>query len=122
LGLQIPEEARVGAEFKPGGFDVETDKREGCSLRAGNEKWGWDNGELLVFDDCHVHEAWNFTPKVRVILLLDFSRPPEFLPPAHILEQREKEQAEDPFRVGSRGDVYLDSLTGQHGWDEVIEK
>ena len=122
LGLDIPEEGRVGKEFKPEPFQPELDERTGCFLRAGNEKWGWDNGELLVFDDTHVHEAWNLTGQERVILLLDFSRPPEFMPSAKVLADLERESAADPFRVGNRGDVYLESLTGAHGWEEVIKK
>lgn len=122
LGLQIPQGAGVGSEFKPIKWNPELGERKGCFLRAGDEKWGWDNGELLVFDDTHVHEAWNFTHQERVILLLDFSRPAEFMPPQHILDALEKESAADPFRVGNRGDVYLDALTNAHGWEEVIPK
>ena len=124
LGLQIPKGAGVGSEFKPTSWS-EADAlkpREGCFLRAGDEKWGWDDGELLVFDDTHVHEAWNFTQEERVILLLDFTRPPEFMPPTEMLDRLEAEAAKDPFRVGNRGDVYLESLTTSHGWEEIIPK
>lgn len=77
---------------------------------------------MLVFDDTHTHEAWNATNEERVILLLDFQRPPEFMPPQEALEELEKQSQADPMREGNRGDVYLDSLTTQNGWEEVLEK
>ncbi len=122
LGLQVPPGAEVPAEFSPVSWDWEKPERSGCFLRAGDEKWGWREGGLLVFDDTHVHEAWNFTQQERVILLLDFTRPPEFMPPKQLLDALEAEANKDPFKVGNRGDIYLDSLTSQHGWEEVIEK
>ncbi len=75
-----------------------------------------------MFDDTHLHEAWNFTKEERVILLLDFERPPDFMPPKALQEAMEKESAKDPFKLGNRGNVYLDALTSQHGWEEIIKK
>lgn len=121
LGLQVPPGAEVSAAFAPTAWES-GDERKGCHLRAGNKKWGWRNGGMLVFDDTHLHEAWNFTKEERVILLLDFERPTEFLPPKTLLDAIAAESAKDPFRVGSRGNVYLDALTSQHGWEEVIKK
>lgn len=41
------------------------------------------------------------------------------MPPEDVLRALEAKSKKDPFRVGNRGDVYLDSLTGDHGWEEV---
>jgi len=46
-----------------------------CALRVGLETRSWREGECLVFDDTVEHEAWNRSPKTRVVLLLDFLRP-----------------------------------------------
>jgi aspartate beta-hydroxylase len=48
---------------------------EGCWLRVGNETRGWEEGNLLVFDDSMEHEAKNPTDKLRIILLFDIWRP-----------------------------------------------
>jgi aspartyl/asparaginyl beta-hydroxylase (cupin superfamily) len=120
LGLQVPPGAEVGAKFAPTKWEGEA--RAGSFLRAGDEKWGWRNGEVLVFDDTHLHEAWNFTKQERVILLLDFERPPSFMPPQSLVDAMEKESSKDPFKVGNRGNEYLDALTSQNGWEEVLPK
>lgn len=107
LGLHIPPHAAVDEKFAPTEWDEQTSKHDGCYLRAGNERWGWRDGELLVFDDTHVHEAWNFSGQERVILLLDFTRPPSVMPPQEVLVALEEQSRKDPFRVGNRGDIYL---------------
>ncbi|QDQ27991.1 aspartyl/asparaginyl beta-hydroxylase domain-containing protein [Chitinimonas arctica] len=48
-----------------------------CGLRVGSEQRGWHEGHCLVFDDTVEHEAWNHGPGDRLVLLADFSRPPE---------------------------------------------
>ena len=119
LGLQVPQEHAVGEQFAPEPWHEELDERKGIRLRAGNQYWGWRDGGLLVFDDTHVHEAWNMTDKPRVILLLDFERPERFMPPKECIEQLLAQANKDPFKVGNLGDIYLDKLTGEHGWEET---
>ena len=49
---------------------------ENCgALRVGNEARPWVEGELLIFDDSMLHEAWNDTDEARVVLLFDIWRP-----------------------------------------------
>lgn len=122
LGLQVPKGCEVEAGFAPRRWQGDDAKREGCGLRAGDERWGWREGQWLVFDDSHLHEAWNMAREERVILLLDFERPPEFMPPKALLDAMEQESLKDPFRVGNRGNIYLDALTSQHGWEEIVKK
>jgi beta-hydroxylase len=38
----------------------------------------WSEGRSLFFDDSFVHEAWNRTDSIRVILFVDFERPLPF--------------------------------------------
>ncbi|MFM5929623.1 MAG: aspartyl/asparaginyl beta-hydroxylase domain-containing protein [Novosphingobium sp.] len=47
----------------------------GCSLRVGNDRREWVDGQALVFDDSIEHEAINSGPEVRVILLFEIWRP-----------------------------------------------
>jgi beta-hydroxylase len=35
----------------------------------------WEEGKSLVFDDSHLHEAWNDSDSYRVVLFVDLLRP-----------------------------------------------
>ena len=48
---------------------------EGCGLRVGGEDTTWREGEVLVFDDSFVHEVWNLSERVRIVLFLNFWHP-----------------------------------------------
>jgi aspartyl/asparaginyl beta-hydroxylase (cupin superfamily)/Tfp pilus assembly protein PilF len=49
---------------------------ENCgAIRVGNEAREWVEGELLIFDDSMLHEAWNDSDGERVVLLFDIWRP-----------------------------------------------
>jgi ornithine lipid ester-linked acyl 2-hydroxylase len=49
-----------------------------CGIKVGQDVRRWEEGKSLIFDDTHLHEAWNDTDEVRVVLFVDFVRP---LPP-----------------------------------------
>lgn len=40
----------------------------------------WQNGKSFVFDDFMIHEAWNFTCKNRLVLIIDFLKDESILP------------------------------------------
>jgi aspartyl/asparaginyl beta-hydroxylase (cupin superfamily) len=46
-----------------------------CRIRVGSDVRHWREGESLVFDDSHEHEAWNDSRERRVVLFADFARP-----------------------------------------------
>ena len=46
-----------------------------CGIRVGDDVRGWTEGESLVFDDTHVHVAWNDASTPRAVLFVDFIRP-----------------------------------------------
>jgi len=48
---------------------------EHCWIRVGKETRHWSPGEVLVFDDSHMHEVHNNTDQTRVVLFVDFIRP-----------------------------------------------
>ena len=52
--------------------------RQNCLIRVGNEFRHWEAGKSLLFDDSFVHEAWNRTNEIRVILFMDVVRPTKF--------------------------------------------
>ncbi|MEM9463468.1 MAG: aspartyl/asparaginyl beta-hydroxylase domain-containing protein [Myxococcota bacterium] len=56
IGLKVPDEALCG--FKVGGQTVH-----------------WKEGKSFMFDQCYMHEAWNESDGVRIVLLLDILRP-----------------------------------------------
>jgi ornithine lipid ester-linked acyl 2-hydroxylase len=49
-----------------------------CGIRVGGKLVHWSEGAGFFFDDTYRHEAWNRTPEVRVVLLLDVTRPMSF--------------------------------------------
>ena len=44
-------------------------------IRVGGEVAHWEEGKSLLFDDGYMHEAWNGTDSVRVVLFCDIIRP-----------------------------------------------
>jgi ornithine lipid ester-linked acyl 2-hydroxylase len=60
LGLKVPDPASASA------------------IKVGSKQASWQEGKSLIFDDTFVHEAWNSTPEIRVVLFVDFLRPLPF--------------------------------------------
>ncbi len=54
------------------------EKSELCAIRMENEIRNWEQGASLVFDDSYLHEAWNKSSEIRVVLFVDFIRPLPF--------------------------------------------
>ena len=46
-----------------------------CRIRVGSDVRSWEEGKSLIFDDSHLHEAWNDSDAYRVVLFVDFVRP-----------------------------------------------
>lgn len=47
----------------------------GCALKVCGEERSWHEGEVLLFDDSFIHEAWNSGPDPRAVLLWDIWHP-----------------------------------------------
>ena len=45
-----------------------------CGIRVGADTQHWREGESMVFDDTHDHEAWNRSDQLRAVLFVDFVR------------------------------------------------
>lgn len=48
---------------------------DNCALRVGDETRMWTMGELLIFDDTILHEAWNYSQHPRTVLIFDVWHP-----------------------------------------------
>lgn len=48
---------------------------DGCAFRVGDETRQWKEGELLIFDDTILHEAWNGSDRQRVVMIFDIWHP-----------------------------------------------
>ena len=48
---------------------------DGCGLRVGGQDVTWTEGEILVFDDSFVHEVWNHSDDVRIVLFFNAWHP-----------------------------------------------
>ena len=46
-----------------------------CRLVVGGEAHAWREGRCVTFDDTFLHEAWNRTAEVRVVMILDTWNP-----------------------------------------------
>lgn len=53
-----------------------------CGFKVSGTSVSWDN--IFAFSDAHLHEAWNDTDKVRIILMVDVLRE-ELLPEARTI-------------------------------------
>ena len=47
----------------------------GCSIRVAGDTRQWQEGRVLLFEDCFEHEVWNHGDRARAILILDFWHP-----------------------------------------------
>jgi beta-hydroxylase len=60
-----------------------------CRIRVGDEMLYWAEGEGVMFDFTHHHEAWNDSDSIRVLLMLEVLTPlPWYLRPTNALAQR----------------------------------
>lgn len=48
---------------------------DGCAFRVGDDTRPWIPGELFIFDDTILHEAWNRSDARRVVLIFDIWHP-----------------------------------------------
>ena len=49
--------------------------RERCRIRIADRLQHWEEGRVFIFDDTRMHEVWNMTEEVRVVLLFHVDRP-----------------------------------------------
>lgn len=54
---------------------VVPEPRERCWIEVGGQRYVWQEGKAVVFDDVYPHQVHNDTDGVRVVLFVDFERP-----------------------------------------------
>ena len=62
---------------------------EGCSIKIGETRVTWREGEVMVFDDSFEHEVWNNSTEDRMIFILDIFHP----------DLTESQKKEDLFKI-----------------------
>jgi beta-hydroxylase len=67
-----------------------------CMLQVEEEKHFWKEGELVVFDDSKLHEAWNNSDETRIVLMFDFAKPSAGYTAEEICKYK-IERIDDPF-------------------------
>lgn len=56
-----------------------------CKIEVGNEVRCWEENKCLIFDDGLLHQVWNNSEEIRVVIFIDFLRPLRF--PWHRINQ-----------------------------------
>jgi len=46
-----------------------------CGLEVNSEQRGWQNGKTVLFNDAHLHRAWNHSGHNRYVFVVDIIRP-----------------------------------------------
>lgn len=84
-----------------------------CRIRVGDNIAFWQEGKVLVFDDCYQHEVWNDTEGIRVMLLLDIIRPLPF--PLSVINQY-------LINFIANSSLVKNGIDNQSKWDLRLEK
>ena len=77
----LPPGGRLGAHRDPYAgslryhLGLSTPNSKECALIVDGETYSWHDGEAVVFDETYVHEAYNYTDAMRIILFCDIARP-----------------------------------------------
>ena len=48
---------------------------QNCKIEVGKEIRYWEENKCLIFDDGFIHQVWNDTDDIRVVIFVDFLRP-----------------------------------------------
>ncbi len=54
---------------------LKTPSEKGCYILLNDQKYSWNDGEGVLFDDTYVHEVFNDSKETRIILFCDIERP-----------------------------------------------
>lgn len=84
-----------------------------CRIRIDNNLAFWQEGKVLLFDDCYQHEVWNDTEGIRVVLFLDIIRPLPF--PLSVINQY-------LINFIANSSLVKNGIDNQSKWDLRLEK
>jgi beta-hydroxylase len=77
-GLHIKPHVGYSQDFLRYHLAILVSEPDKCGIRIGVRVEKWHEGKSLIFDDSCEHEAWNNSSKDKVLLMIDFDRPPEY--------------------------------------------
>lgn len=84
---------------------------EKCAIKIENDTHHWKEGELVIFDDSLMHEAWNNSDKIRAVLMFDFAKPGGYT--SEEVCRWKIENADDPFLL---------NIAPKEQWIEWLDK
>jgi ornithine lipid ester-linked acyl 2-hydroxylase len=67
-----------------------------CGIKIEDETYYWKEGEMVVFDDSYLHEAWNNSDELRAVLMFDVAHPDGPYSADEICRYK-MERVDDPF-------------------------
>jgi len=74
-GMKIPPHTGNNYHVLRGQLCIENEEPEKTNLKVMNTNVKLNEGDVVVFDDTFLHEAWNNSAKDRVVLIIDFVKP-----------------------------------------------
>lgn len=78
-GAHIPRHRGVTKGIFTAHLGLVTPQRsENCRMQVDGSTVHWQDGRCLLFDDTYPHEVWNDTNEMRVVLLIQLTRPVSF--------------------------------------------
>lgn len=80
-----------------------------CGIKVDGEVRHWEEGKSLIFDDTYLHEAWNNSDEIRVVLFMDILRPLQF--PGNLLNDA-------ILSLVKRSSYVQDAKKNQEAWEE----
>lgn len=83
-----------------------------CGIKVDGETRHWEDGKSLIFDDTYLHEAWNNSNEIRVVLFMDILRPLKF--PGNILNDM-------ILNLLKRSSFIQDAKKNQEAWEQRFE-
>jgi aspartyl/asparaginyl beta-hydroxylase (cupin superfamily) len=89
---------------------------EGCYIKVGPDERTWEEGKVLVFDDSYVHEVWNHSPHVRIVLFMNFWHPCFSTDEIAVLERFRVAYERSPL-----GRVHEDNQAAQRAHDVAMQ-
>jgi aspartyl/asparaginyl beta-hydroxylase (cupin superfamily) len=88
----------------------------GCYIKVGADERTWEEGKVLVFDDSYVHEVWNHSPSVRIVLFMNFWHPCFAAEEIPVLERFRAAYERSPL-----GRVHEDNQAAQRAHDVAMQ-
>ncbi len=87
--------------------------KQRCRMKVGGQRFSWEEGERVFFDDTYHHEAWNETDEERAVLPFDFERP---------MTRRGRWLSRLSLKGSRRTAYFRDARRNQRAWEAQYRK